>query len=111
MSNYELKLSDEKRIDRFSKIFKALSNPNRLKILLELTHCSVSGGSFTASMSVDQVENCQQEFARKLGLAPSTISHHFKELRQSGLLKMRREGKNLIVWVDTQTIDELRDLF
>lgn len=32
------------------------------------------------------MENGHQQFAKKLGLAPSTKPHHFKELRQAGLL-------------------------
>lgn len=111
MSNCEQIAFDEKQVERFSRMFKALSNPNRLRILLELAHCSVSQGSFSTSIGIDQVENCQQEFARQLGLAPSTISHHFKELRQAGLLNMRREGKNLLVWVDTEAIEAIKTLF
>ncbi len=111
MSNSKTKSDTEKQIEKFSTIFKALSNPNRLKILLELTHCSVSEGCFTKSVGIDQVENCQQEFAKHLNLAPSTISHHFKELRLAGLLKMKKEGKNIIVSVDTDVIDSIKKLF
>lgn len=111
MSNQETINTEQWQVEKFANIFKALSNPNRLRILLELTHCSVNGGRFSASVAMDEVENCQQVFAKKLGLAPSTISHHFKELRQAGLLKMRREGKNLVVWVDAQAIHSIRDLF
>lgn len=111
MSNQETVNAEQWQVEKFANIFKALSNPNRLRILLELTHCSVSDGGFSTNVGLDEVENCQQEFAKKLGLAPSTISHHFKELRQAGLLRMRREGKNLIVWVDTEAINSIRDLF
>jgi ArsR family transcriptional regulator len=111
MSNQETINPEQWQVEKFANIFKALSNPNRLRILLELTHCSVNGGGFSASVAMDEVENCQQEFAKKLGLAPSTISHHFKELRQAGLLKIRREGKKLVVWVDAQAINSIKDLF
>ena len=111
MSNSETNIRDEEQVEKFSKIFKALSNPNRLKILLEFIQCSVGGGNFSTSIGIDQVENCQQEFAKDLGLAPSTISHHFKELRQAGLLKVKREGKNLIVRVDAEVIDSIKNLF
>jgi ArsR family transcriptional regulator len=77
---------------------------------LELAHCSADG-NYCASVGIDEMVNCQQQFAEKLGLAPSTISHHFKELRQAGLLKMRKEGKNLIVWVDAQAVDSIKNLF
>lgn len=97
------------QVDSFSRIFKALSNPHRLKILMELAHCPQGNETFTAS--VEEMENCQQMFARHLGLAPSTISHHFKELRMAGLVKVRREGKNLIVQVDREVLASVRQWF
>jgi ArsR family transcriptional regulator, arsenate/arsenite/antimonite-responsive transcriptional repressor len=78
---------------------------------LELTTCTQGEGLFSTSMDADQVENCQHEFARDLGLAPSTVSHHFKELQRAGLLKTKREGENLIVWVDKDVIEPIRELF
>jgi ArsR family transcriptional regulator len=110
MSNRELIIEDQPQLESVVTIFKALSNPNRLRIFLELTHCSADG-NFCTRVGADEMVNCQQQFAHKLGLAPSTISHHFKELRQAGLLKMRKEGKNLIVWVDTQAIASIKALF
>jgi ArsR family transcriptional regulator, arsenate/arsenite/antimonite-responsive transcriptional repressor len=109
MSNRDLVINNQSQVDALANICKALSNPNRLRIFLELTHCSVDG-SFCATIGIDEMVNCQQQFAKKLGLAPSTISHHFKELRQAGLLKMRKEGKNLIVGVDRQAVDLLKNL-
>lgn len=109
MSNSKTDLSAEAQIEKFSTIFKALSNPNRLKILLEFTQCSIAGNSF--STNIDQVENCQQEFAKCLNLAPSTVSHHFKELRQAGLLKMKKQGKTIIVSVDNDVINSIKNLF
>ena len=97
------------QVDRYVDILKALSNPNRLKILLELRHCPYGNGNFT--FTEEGAENCQQEFARMLGLSPSTVSHHFKELRNAGLLKVRREGKSLIIQVNTDVLDEIRGLF
>ncbi len=111
MSNHKTKIDAEKQIERFSTIFKALSNPNRLKILLELMSCKISGGCYAARIGIDQVENCQQEFAKHLNLAPSTVSHHFKELRMAGLLKMKKEGKNIIVSVDTDVVESIKNLF
>lgn len=109
MSNSETKIPDTNQVERFSEIFKALSNPNRLKILLELAHCPVGNGRF--STNDDKVENCQQEFAKMLGLAPSTVSHHFKELRNAGLLNVRREGKNITVQVNTDVLTAVKALF
>ncbi|THB73669.1 MAG: transcriptional regulator, partial [Desulfobacteraceae bacterium] len=34
----------EERLERFSRIFKALSNPHRLRIILELAQCTPGSG-------------------------------------------------------------------
>jgi ArsR family transcriptional regulator, arsenate/arsenite/antimonite-responsive transcriptional repressor len=106
MQKYDPQEITTEDLERFAGMFKALSNPHRLKILLELSRCANPGGLFETTE--DQVQNCQQEFAADLGLAPSTISHHFKELRQAGLLAMRREGKIVKVWVDNDALASLR---
>ena len=109
MSNPETKTDETERVEKFAGIFKALSNPHRLRILLELANCPIGGGNFSAN--VDEMKTCQREFATRLGLAPSTVSHHFKELRQAGLLKMRREGQTLIVQVDKEILASVKTLF
>ncbi len=101
----------EGNIEELSAIFKALSNPNRLRIMLELIRCSQGGQGFCTSIGVDQVENCQKEFAKELNLAPSTISHHFKELRMAGLLSTEKNGKNIIVSVNTDAVNAIKKLF
>ena len=75
------------------KIFKALSNKNRLKIfdlLREETYrcriddkCRVNSGS------------CVTEIAERIKLAQSTVSHHLKELYNAGLIRMEKQG----LWV------------
>ncbi|MFH1138009.1 MAG: metalloregulator ArsR/SmtB family transcription factor [Pseudomonadota bacterium] len=95
-------------LERFARMFKALANPHRLRILLELTRCLSDDGGFETS--VEEMKNCQGEFAADLGLAPSTVSHHFKELRQAGLLRTKREGKTVRVWVETEALQALRGL-
>ena len=108
MSNDESSTIEQSELEQFSKMFKALSNPHRLKILLELSNCSTGEGQFTTDE--EEAENCQREFAESLGLAPSTVSHHFKELREAGLLRMRREGKKVIVWIDMDALESIRRL-
>ena len=95
-------------IDRFSEIFKALSNPNRLKIFLRLVSCCVPGTvwSFEAKGIT-----CVGEVARDLEIVPSTVSHHIKELRQAGLIKMKRSGQKIECWVDPEALKELEGFF
>ncbi len=108
MSNTEkVPLSDELVVDK-AKQFKALSNPHRLRIFMDMSACL--GPGCVVESDVGQFENCQREFSEQLGLAPSTVSHHFKELRTAGLMHMRREGKKVFVWVDGDAVTELRVL-
>ena len=44
------------------------------------------------------------ELGKGLEIDPSTVSHHIKELRVSGLIRMERRGKNIVCWVDSDTV-------
>lgn len=102
-----LQFSQEVILERAQQ-FKALSNPHRLRIFMAMAGCLESG--CVIESDAEQFENCQQEFAQQFGLAPSTVSHHFKELRNAGLIHMKREGKKVLVWLDTSAVSELRSL-
>jgi ArsR family transcriptional regulator, arsenate/arsenite/antimonite-responsive transcriptional repressor len=94
MSNYH----DD--IARFAEIFRALSNPNRLEIFLRLVSCCPPGTKCEAGIGLRQ---CVGELGKGLEIDPSTVSHHIRELRQSGLIRMERRGKNMLCWVDPET--------
>jgi DNA-binding transcriptional ArsR family regulator len=49
------------------------------------------------------------EIAEALGIAPATLSFHLKELRQAGLVQMRRDGRSLIYSADYQAMRGLID--
>lgn len=63
-------------LPRLAAMGKGLADPNRLRILLALTE-----GRKPVGRVVDE-----------LGLSQPLVSHHLKELRQAGLLKVEREG-------------------
>lgn len=88
-------------------MFKALANPHRLSIYRGLSAC---WSEQVARRSAEEYQNCQCYYADKLGLAPSTICHHFKELRSAGLIHMRRDGKDMLCWIDRDAAGELRAL-
>src|SRR4030042_2782856 len=96
------------KVEKFSDIFKALSNPNRLKIFLRLVSCCVPGTvwSFEAHEST-----CVGDVAKDLEIVPSTVSHHIKELRQAGLIKMKRSGQKIECWVDPEGLKDLEGFF
>ncbi|MFZ4452616.1 ArsR/SmtB family transcription factor [Salibacterium aidingense] len=104
MSNYKIEIND---IVPFSDMFKALSNPHRLQIFLYLAnHC------FPGELSTEEeMRTSVGELGEGLGIAPSTVSHHLKELRQAGLIRMERSGKNIECWVEPETLDHLVHFF
>jgi DNA-binding transcriptional ArsR family regulator len=68
---------NEEALSSEAKIFKALSDINRLKIVKLL-----KGGELCA---------CELTFA--LSNSQSTVSHHLSVLKNAGLIKERKEGK------------------
>jgi ArsR family transcriptional regulator, arsenate/arsenite/antimonite-responsive transcriptional repressor len=95
-------------VERFADIFKALSNPHRLKIFMRLGSCGSEG---TLCCSSDKVCECVGDLGSTLGIAPSTVSHHLKELYRAGLIKMSRNGQRIDCSVDPAVIKSLADFF
>lgn len=99
MSNYR-----SLDVDEMALKFKALSNPVRLKLFLELTQCCELG-------SMCEVQRCIGDLAGVVDVAPSTLSHHMKELNRAGLVQMERAGKNIFCRVDTKVLASLSTYF
>ena len=93
---------------RLADAFKALSNPHRLSIFMRLASCCLPGG--TCNTEADMRE-CVGAVGKNLGLAPSTISHHIKELHRAGLIRMKRRGQTVECWVDPETLYSLAKFF
>jgi len=68
---------DEDTVDRLGQLFKALSEPLRLKILRLLK----------------EREMCLCEIIAAFNLAQPTASHHLEILETAGLVESRRKGK------------------
>ena len=99
MSNYR-----NADIKQFADVFKALSNPHRLNIFMRLSSRCVQE---TTETSEDQICTCVGELGKDLGIAPSTVSHHLKELHRVGLIKMKRRGQTVDCSVDPDAIDSI----
>lgn len=72
-----------KDLEKLARAFKALSNPNRLAIYLEvLRQHRTEMKSCGLAHLIDSLE-----------IGAPTISHHTKELVDAGLIKVQREGR------------------
>jgi len=88
--------------------FKALSNPNRLQIFLRLLNCCEPG----TACSTDSINGfCVGELGEDLAVAPSTLSHHVKELQRAGLIKTQRRGQNIECFLDSEKVNTLKEFF
>jgi len=96
------------QILRYADMFKALSNHHRLKIFLTLISCCPPGTRYACD---DDIKRYVGQLAEQVSVAPSTVSHHIKELRNAGLIRVARSGKNIECWVDAEAVSALADLF
>jgi len=94
-------------LHRFAEVFKALANPNRLRIFLRLISCCPPG---TKCNSETAMRQCVGELGKGLEIDPSTVSHHLKELRRAGLIRVERRGKHILGWVDRETVEAVANL-
>lgn len=71
-------------------LFRALADTQRRRILRLLR-----GG-----------ERAAGELADALGLAPATLSHHLSLLRNAGLVRVRRDGRQRIYALNTSVMED-----
>lgn len=86
-------------------MFGALSNPNRLRIFMSLVSCCAPGSSCEGD------SKCVGELGKGMGIAPSTVSHHLKELHRAGLILMERDGQKVCCRIDPETLEFLTEFF
>lgn len=71
--------NDEETLYRLADLFKVFGDATRIRILYTLS----------------KKELCVQEIADSLNMTPSAISHQLRILKQTFLVKFRREGKTI----------------
>lgn len=84
-----------------AKMFKALSNPNRLRLFTEIfeSHGAYEGTDHTCFLS---------SIMDRLNIQAPTVSHHLKELVSAGLVRTDREGKFVTCQVNPKAVEQLR---
>ncbi len=95
-------------VERLAEVFRALSNPNRLRILLRLITCCAPGTVYRIEPGTGSYVG---DLGKKLDIVPSTVSHHIKELRRAGLIRMKRAGQRIECWVDPEALKEVSRFF
>ena len=107
------------KLSNYTKIFKALSNEQRLKIFMMLyKNCCVPEGVKVMTEFNIKGESCctsggmEKAFTKIcscMDLSRSTISHHFKELQNAGLIICEREGQLYRCKVNKDVIDLIKN--
>ena len=80
--------------DTFSKI------ADFYKIMGDLTRCKII-------FALQQTEMCVCDLASLLSMTKSSVSHQLKKMREYGVVKYRRSGKEVYYSLDDEHIDEL----
>ncbi|MDR7869659.1 MAG: metalloregulator ArsR/SmtB family transcription factor [Tissierellaceae bacterium] len=81
-------LDKETGLDNLARIYKALGDPSRLKIIYVLSKSPL----------------CVCDIAALLDMTQSSISHHLRILRDLNLVKFKKEGKLVIYSLDDEHV-------
>jgi DNA-binding transcriptional ArsR family regulator len=88
-------------VDKLVEIFKALSDPTRLRLVKLLNDCQpgvCKGGPL-----------CVNALAHQLGVTQSAVSQHLRILRQAGLVSGARRGSFMHYSLDPNGLKKYRD--
>lgn len=84
-----------------AKIFKALSNENRLEIYKEIAKQEDVDYEQKCECSISDILSC-------LKIGAPTISHHLKELANANLITTEKNGKFLMAHINKETLEKIR---
>ena len=87
-------LLPEARLDRLALIYRMLGDPTRLKIVLALK----------------QVELCVCDIAAFLGISESAVYHQLRRLRETAIVRHRREGQVVYYMLNDIHVQTLLDV-
>jgi len=106
-------------LSNYVKIFKALSNEQRLNIFLMIHKGCCSAQDKGASQARIKNKACcpvagflEKAFTKVcecMKLSRSTVSHHFKELQNAGLITCERDGQMYRCRVNEEAVNAIKD--
>ena len=85
-------MDDEKRIDKAAYVLKAVAHPLRIKIIQMLN---------------ENKELTVSAIYKSLNAEQSLISHHLINMRDKGILDIRRSGKNIYYFLVDTAVAEI----
>ncbi len=89
---------------QLAKIYKALSNENRLEIFFNILKCDEKKFEADCDCPISEI-------MQKLNIGAPTISHHLKELSNAGLIETEKSGKFLVAHGNRELLAELKTVF
>ena len=87
-------------VKELANIFKALSDPTRLRLVMLLSDCNCDENS---------VNLCVNALTTKLDVSQSAVSQHLRVLRQVGLVKAERMGYHVHYSINRTSMEKYRD--
>ena len=84
-------VSKKMSVQQRAKVFKALSDPTRLRIVEML-----AGGE----------EMCGSEMAEELGISLALLCHHWSALENAGLITKRKEGQTAAISLNRELLSD-----
>lgn len=81
-------------ITKAASFFKVVGNDTRMKIL-----CTIAD---------EQI--CVDDIASNVNMTKSAVSHQLKILKDEGLVKSRRDGKNIYYSLDDQHVTDILEI-
>jgi ArsR family transcriptional regulator len=79
--------------------------------MLKLASCCPPKPKRALALNSGEACACVGDLGKDLGIAPSTVSHHIKELHRAGLIQMRRDGQTIRCSVEPAAMEELSEFF
>lgn len=84
-------LLDEQTAARLAELFRAFSDPSRIRIISALSAEEMNVGSL----------------AEVVGLSESAVSHQLRVLRQMRLVRARKDGRQVFYTLDDDHVSDL----
>lgn len=100
----------KRNINEIAGYFKALSNPQRLKLFLMVSDWAeeCEANPTRKGCCSEGVAKAFTKVCEKLNLSRSTISHHFNVLENAELISCRRDGQQYICTVNQKALKVIK---